>query len=433
MRRLLAFAWFLACLPVTAQVTPLTYPYLKPRPMSGTTPDWMIRWSTTIGPSAHNNENPLIWSTDVAGGLQSRLNAGDRLNMQTNWTQEGAIVYDASDRTYYGVDTNLLANKRLFSIDFTYSDAAQVTNVAQLITVPCGISGRFARAVTQGYYDSSDGGGGFYYSHPYSPGLTNMGHFQSTYNPAFMWSLLMPRDGIYLRQYGAKGDGVTDDTQSFRDWLHDINNLIGLVGVGTYLIAPTTIEAGAILNIRGTAQFGLFSAIESGGMSFGNSGKLLRKPTPGQENNSLLLSANDSSLNLFNLILDGNQANEPTATNAYLYEVNGGKVTEIDSCLFMNSAGHGMYLVGGGANWSVIRNSRFNDLNYGLVLTNIFGAILDVLKIQKCKADCLLLAGYSTSTHANNLLLTDSGRNGITLHGAHTRFSIATGTVLTAR
>ena len=100
-----------------AQVTPLVYPYTKPRPTLGNTPNSLIRYSQSIGPSSHANENPVIWATDVAGGLQSRLDSADRLSISTNWAIEGGLVYDASDRTYYGTETNLLAIKPLFTLD----------------------------------------------------------------------------------------------------------------------------------------------------------------------------------------------------------------------------------------------------------------------------------------------------------------------------
>lgn len=109
-------AVFFAAAGVVSQVTPPSYPYPKPRPLSGNTTNIYTRFASTVIPSAFNNENPLMWSVDIAGGLQSRLNSSDRLSMMTNWTEEGAMVYDAGNKWYYAVDTGLHATIPLFSV-----------------------------------------------------------------------------------------------------------------------------------------------------------------------------------------------------------------------------------------------------------------------------------------------------------------------------
>lgn len=92
------------------------YPYPEPKPTSGLTPNTITRMSIPVGPSAYNNENPIAWDTDIGGGLQSRLNGTDRLAVR--WARPGALVYDQSDRTYYGMDGSpLQATKPLFTLD----------------------------------------------------------------------------------------------------------------------------------------------------------------------------------------------------------------------------------------------------------------------------------------------------------------------------
>src|SRR4029450_7885623 len=105
---LLAWAFLMA------QVTPPTYVHPKPYPISGTTSNYFTATTQPFGPSSYANENPVVWSIDLGGGLHSRSNAADRINLNKSHTQEGAIVYDASDKIYYGVDDTLTAQQPLF-------------------------------------------------------------------------------------------------------------------------------------------------------------------------------------------------------------------------------------------------------------------------------------------------------------------------------
>jgi len=111
---------FLACFlawPALSQTTTSVYPYPKPRPTNGETPNSLIHYSQSIGPGNYGNENPVLWAIDLGGGIHSRLNAADRLSIDRSHTQEGAIVYDASDKVFYGIETNLAATIPLFRLD----------------------------------------------------------------------------------------------------------------------------------------------------------------------------------------------------------------------------------------------------------------------------------------------------------------------------
>jgi hypothetical protein len=521
---------------VLAQVTPPTYPYPKPKPTSGSTPNSLIRYSQSIGPSAYNNENPLAWAIDIAGGLHSRSNSSDRLNLSPNWTTEGALVFDASDKIFYGVGSSLVANIPLFSLDAIWNggvinsktnlylnapgankiyltadgidltgtnvmnlDGASeftitssnltatatsrmifgslgplsmlstritnsagdyivkgtnkiqfqtkkvldgtarlgqalklmnpdgdaefgpaevgfitVTNVAQLLTTPTDAFG-YDKAMTLGYYTINDGGGGMYYVAPFFASSTNRGNFRSTFDPTKMWALLQPRDGIYLKQYGAKGDENNDDTQAVKDWLHDINGKVGLINVGTYSIQPIYTEANALLTLRGIAKFGLTSANLVSGLSSGNCATFQRRASAGLETNSLLTVTSNAVCNVFNLVFDGNKNVETLATNAYLYLNNGGKASELESCFFYRSAGHGLGFAGLGPNWSVVRNCRIADVNRGLRINQTSGLVLNNINIEQTRDNGFWLLGSATSTRANNLFIAHCASNGMVL------------------
>jgi len=525
---------------VLAQVTPPTYPYPKPKPTAGNTPTSLIRYSQSIGPSAYNNENPLAWAIDIAGGLHSRSNTTDRLSLPVNWTTEGALVFDASDKIFYGVGSSLVANIPLFSLDAIWNngifnsrtnlyinapgankiyltadgvditgtnvmnfDGASeftitssnltatattkmvfgtlgplsllstkqtnsagdfivkgtnkfqfmtpkviagtartnqalklmnvdgqvefgpsevgfitVTNVAQLLSVPNDAYG-YDKVQTLGYYSINDGGGAVYYAAPFFSSSTNLGNFRSTFDPSKMWALLQPRDGIYLKQYGAKGDEATDDTQSVKDWLHDCNGRIGLVNVGTYSISPIFTEAGASLTLRGVSKFGLTSANIISGLSSGNCATFQRRASPGLETNSLFNVTSNTVCNLYNIVLDGNKNIETAATSAYLYLNNGGRASELESCFFYRSAGHAIGFAGLGPNWSVIRNVRVADVNRGIRINQACGLVLNNINIEQTRDNGLWLLGGLNSTRANNIFIAHCASNGMVLESSY--------------
>lgn len=96
-----------------------TYPYPEPKPTTGNTPNTVTRMSIPVAPSAYNNASPIVWDTDIGGGLQSRLNATDRLAVR--WARPGALVFDQSNGIYYAMEgTPLQATRQLFGIDGTW-------------------------------------------------------------------------------------------------------------------------------------------------------------------------------------------------------------------------------------------------------------------------------------------------------------------------
>jgi hypothetical protein len=234
-----------------------------------------------------------------------------------------------------------------------------------------------------------------------------------------MWSLLQPRDGIYLKQYGAKGDEATDDTQSVKDWLHDINGRLGLVNVGTYSIQPVYTEAGANLTVRGVGKFGLTSANLVSGLSSGNCATFQRRASPGLETNSLFNVTSNAVCNLYNIVLDGNRLVETTATNAYLYLNNGGRGSEIESCFFYRSAGHAIGFAGLGPNWSVVRNSRIYDVNRGIRINITTGVLLDNINVENTRENGFWITGGAQGTRCSNLFIANCASNGMVLENCY--------------
>ena len=475
-----------------------------------------------MAPSAHANENPLLWSIDVAGGLHSRANAADRLALNPNWTQEGAIVYDASDKTYYTVGPELIATNRLFaatnggfsmilpgdvvvastnhafvagnhvdiigtndlnldgagqftvsgldaSISLTrnvfiggrgslaldatnvvirtnlaiqspkvlagqarvrqvwalsntngqgeWSDsevgAVIVTNVAQLVLTPTGPATGYQNATTLGYYTINDGGGGTYYAHPIAGSTTNRGNFQSLYNTNYIWSLLQPRDGVYIKQYGAKGDyGATDDTPSFKDWLTDINGKVGILNVGIYGISSITNNPGDKTTIRGITPLGEVAGITPGGSFYYDNCAVLKR-LPGTTASLINCYPSASSVfNLFNVVLDGNAAADSVNSANYLFfNLNGGPCT-LRNVTMGNTAGHAVVIAASRNSLDTVQ--VFNCLGRGVRISGGNYCRFINGRIVNCGDNCLTIRS-SDDVLVSNVQITDGGLNGIFL------------------
>ena len=294
-----------------------------------------------------------------------------------------------------------------------------VSNVTDLVRAPAW-SNSLAKVIqTLGYYTPGDGGAGIYSLA--SMTSTNMGRFAST-NAAYMWQLIGDPGGVRLRQYGAKGDGTNDDTQAVKDWLHDTDRKIGLASAGVYSINPIFTEPNAVITIQGMARFGM-TAPNISSLYPGNCATFRRRNSSGSTN-ALINVVSNAVLNAYSLVFDGNKTGDPTATNAYLFLVNGGGASEIESCYFSNSAGHGIGIVGPAGNWTVIRNCRIYDVNRAVRLNQTSGVTINNVHIQFCRENGLWLTGFANLTRCHQLFISDCAENGFIFEGSqHNRFT----------
>jgi hypothetical protein len=284
---------------------------------------------------------------------------------------------------------------------------AVVETVAKLLLVP---PSRYDFATTQGYYQRGDGGGGTYYSSAFNSSLTNRGNFQSMFDRTTMWSLLQPREGIYLKQYGAKGDGGSDDTLSVNDWFKDIQSRIGIVNVGVFMVQALAPTAGCNLNIRGTALIGNPNGVTPGGGFYYDNCSVFKR-LPGVTGSLLTVPATTNSIiNLSNLILDGNaSADAANAVNYLLFNSGGGACT-FRNIIVGNTQGHGV-VVNSTAN--VFDNIRvYNCGGRGMRLSGANACSISDSIIYNCGDNCLTLrAGFRNIVR--DTIITDGGVNGI--------------------
>jgi hypothetical protein len=85
-------------------------------------------------------------------------------------------------------------------------------SVAELKTLS---SSRYTRGFVTGYYTPGDGGGGHYYYDASDTTSADNGGTIIVANDGARWKLVYT-DSVSVRQFGAKGDGVTDDTAAFQ-------------------------------------------------------------------------------------------------------------------------------------------------------------------------------------------------------------------------
>lgn len=91
-------------------------------------------------------------------------------------------------------------------------------NVAEMQTATNLIAGSFAK--TAGYYTVSDGGSAFYYITDVEPS-----EYHETLGGG-LYAELIINDKVNVRQFGAKGDGTTDDTTAIQSAINYIYNKI---------------------------------------------------------------------------------------------------------------------------------------------------------------------------------------------------------------
>jgi hypothetical protein len=146
---------------------------------------------------------------------------------------------------YSGAGSNDLTANTLFNLGLrgvngetvsVYPTAHTTKNIASLVGLNTGLVTTNATVEVRGYYEPGDGGGGVFYYGPFQ--ATNRGMVFQAGSASFVWNRLADGSVINVKWFGAKGDGVTDDTaalDSARDWAQ---NSARTSGVSTALYLP---------------------------------------------------------------------------------------------------------------------------------------------------------------------------------------------------
>lgn len=155
--------------------------------------------------------------------IAARADVVDNQIVKTNLTVRGSGVINNlqlnGTTVYGGAGSNDLSAGALYVLGLrgsngqgvsVYPTAHTVNSIADLMATPTTLTTTNATVSVRGYYAAGDGGGGTFYYAPFS--ATNRGMIFQAGSASFVWKRVWGGEAINVRWFGAKGDGVTDDT-----------------------------------------------------------------------------------------------------------------------------------------------------------------------------------------------------------------------------
>lgn len=172
-----------------------------------------------------------IWTQD---NLQASTGVADLAS--TSATKGAALV---------GFDGGTLA-------DYMKNKSAQV--VSSITALKAIDKTKFTRAFATGYYASGDGGGGPYWFDSTDTSSSDNGGTIIVALDGGRWKLAKMSLGVSIKQFGAKGDGVTDDTSAIQAAVNSVQASVGgelVIPVGTYLVTSISVPSGNAVQFIG--------------------------------------------------------------------------------------------------------------------------------------------------------------------------------------
>ena len=267
-------------------------------------------------------------------------------------------------------------------------------------------------AITLGYYEENDGGGAEYII-VNDDTLVDDGDLIHVLSNGLRAKLVI-NDCINIKQFGAKGDGTTEDTAKFQkaiDYNYTLDKpYIIFIPNGTYVLGKVNIRKNA--NIKGSGW-----------------GSTIFKPVAGLNDNLLSITESDSYfINLSDFTIIGDKSNNTCPNGIYIKrdtithdpkegpKMAGDLWLTIERVRITGMYGNG---IGTGSRSSNFRESRFNNIDvnncggYGLYLSgsdnNYFqitswGNVLDGFKINGSAERYISCKAFANgdSQHASN-------------------------------
>ena len=225
-------------------------------------------------------------------------------------------------------------------------------------------------AVTLGYYEPNDGGNGEYK-------ITNTKsqiEYQETLNSGLYATLIIEKE-IDIRQLGAKGDNLTDNSSVIQESINKYNHII--INNGTYIINDI-IELRDDVIIKGNGTL-----------------KLKNNITLSSDLGNVFLLEDVSNIIIDGITFDGNKSNIISTSQNYhkaIFIVNGENIT-LNNCTFKNFYHQSVQVASvriGAADENLpgISNLLMNNCvsDYTLCLLQVTDSISNYINIQNCKA-----------------------------------------------
>ena len=246
-------------------------------------------------------------------------------------------------------------------------------NVADMKSSDHLIDGTYAR--TSGFYSVNDGGGALYKISETTPST----HYETLDNG--LYAQLMRFGEVNAKQYGAKGDGTTDDTLVLQSALD--SGLDVFIPEGTYLISHLDFKSGQ--KIRGESL-----------------SKTILKSIPNNSESNLLSSdhTNPIRCSIENICIDGDYENNSNVIDG-IYLSN----TTSDSHAYLYRV-RVIRMSGDGIKAHTQRELRIHNCN-----------------VVQCQQDGILFDGSTTDSEICNTTVSSCLGNGIRVQAGSNRFS----------
>lgn len=220
-------------------------------------------------------------------------------------------------------------------------------------------SAKYKRVFVTGYYGAGDGGGGHYYYDAADTTSADNGGTVIVATDGARWKLVYT-DSVSVRQFGAKGDGVTDDTARIQA---AINAMVGAklyiprgtpIGGPTFFDNPYIISSPLVLNSTSGGHY-LYGDGYRWDFGFGPVGGTLIKNINTTTGNAIVVSGGKNGLNVledFGVLGNSLSGSGIVCTDVYN--------TQIRQLLVNNQGAHGIHMV-----------KSFNSHIYNCLIVNI--------------------------------------------------------------
>ena len=276
----------------------------------------MLVWFTkylqdTVIPTINNNGEAVSELQTLFVELQTYVNNYfDNLDVQEEINNKLDDMVEAG--TLQEIITNYINSTALWCFD-SVSDMQSATNL---------INGSFAKTI--GYYSANDGGGAVYKITDTASALVH----QETLSGG-LYATLIIEESVNVKQFGAKGDGTTDDTTIIQEAINKSYNKL-IIPKGTYMVSHLTIDK--TFNLSGISRE--ISIIKS---------------IPNNTAGSIIELTNDglTKTEVSNLCIHGNRTNNVNTINGMILwcdDVVTDRYTNLHDLQVKSCTGYGIYL-----------------------------------------------------------------------------------------
>lgn len=231
----------------------------------------IITSENTLGTQVESLTNAFIELQNYVNNYFNNLDVQEEVNEKLNQMAEDGTLLNLLS-SYVNIERIYTTHNELLQ------DANNIVNLQKIKTL--------------GFYSLNDGGGATYIATT----IQNENKYQEKIADNLYIELITENDEINVRQLGAHGDGVTDDTQFIQNALDYFTNVF--LSDGTYIVSHIVLSTRQ--NLYGTS----YKAI-------------LKNKNTNTESNLITINPNSSLIKIHDFYIEGNfENNRENVTNA---------------------------------------------------------------------------------------------------------------------